>query len=344
MAHVCCIKDDNGPMSLDCFGSDSPGVSKKGDDGTYLGVSSESSNDDGDDTVSASVVGAVNDLVTGRLVQELGAVGSDIVRSASEVLLGRCQPLDEIEFDDAYSEASSYSTDFEEADASDFVPCRSVPLPPARAIRRSWSFARSNSTGTRSKKESHGDDVQELETLVAQRAEAYANALAALEQKQAEALDEHHRLVQKERSVGASLSPRKPSVAEQVLQEAVSFAADASFAASTPSDEGTPANPITLANETTPEPETEYPEPIIKHKIYPLPKTQPNDDASSTVALPSDFVPFWQEVVAPSPSEIPEDPTPAWVTKREEENMRKERRSKIIPKFLRKKTKYYSGL
>lgn len=344
MTTICCISDE-GPMSLDCCGLNTPVVSKgeeeknqKDDDDTYLEESSNSSNrgdsskrdaedgDDDDDSVAASVVSAVSDLVTGQLALELGA---EIVRSASEVLFGQCQQeiqiLRDIEFDEATDASSLYTDDTDDAEE--------MTLTGFVRIRR--SFGRSTSSAGRKQVEPIQEEAEVPETTIAEKAEKYANALAALQQKQAEALEEHHRLKGEEHFVCAAPAPissRKPSVAEQVLLEAD----EEDFSADMPSDENESMETDKCADQ-----DGGFPEPMVVHKIHPQSSTDAQD-MSSTNALPSDFVPFWTEP-SNSPETNSEDFTPSWLENQEGEEQAKSQRkknklSKIVPSFLRKRS------
>ena len=337
-------------MSLGCCGlANTPIVSKeqqnKKDDDTDLEVSLDSSNsdncsgrdegkdDDDDASVATSVVSAVSDLVTGQLALEIGA---EMVRSASEVLFGQCQQemqvLRDIELDSA-SEASSLYTD-DSDDAEDMTL--------TGFVRMRRSFGRSTSSAARKQQVVEPlleEEKAEIpETSVSEEAEKYANALAALQQKQAEALEEHHRLKEEERFVSAApanIFPRKPSVAEQVLLEADEFSADM------PSDESD-TKKDTFASEKGLHQDDGFPEPMVVHKIHPQGSTDAQD-MSVTDVLPSDFVPFWtEEPSTSSPSTTPEEYASACLKiledKEESKPQRTKKLSKIVPSFLRKRS------
>ena len=339
-------------MSLGCCGlANTPIVSKeqqnKKDDDTDLEVSLDSSNsdncsgrdegkdDDDDASVATSVVSAVSDLVTGQLALEIGA---EMVRSASEVLFGQCQQemqvLRDIELDSA-SEASSLYTD-DSDDAEDMTL--------TGFVRMRRSFGRSTSSAARKQQVVEPlleEEKAEIpETSVSEEAEKYANALAALQQKQAQALEEHHRLKEEERFVSAataSIFPRKPSVAEQVLLEAD----EEEFSVDMPSDESESKN-NSLASEKGLNQNDGFPEPMVVHKIHPQGSTDAQD-MSVTDVLPSDFVPFWtEEPSTSSPSTTPEEYASACLKiledKEESKSQRTKKLSKIVPSFLRKRS------
>lgn len=340
MTTVCCVSDDDGPMSLGCCGLNTPVVSKEQqnekDDDTCLEVSLDSSSenssgqegteeddDDNDDaSVAASVVSAVSDLVTGQLALELGA---EMVRSASEVLFGQCQQemqiLRDIELDGASEASSLYTDDTDDAD--------DMTLTAFVRIRR--SFGRSTSSSARKQQVVEPIEEEEAkmpETSISKEAEKYVNALAALQQKQAEALEEHHRLKEEERFACAAptpISPRKPSVAEQVLLEAD----EEEFSVDMPSDEDE-------SSKNGPDQDDGFPEPMVVHKIHPQSSTDAQD-MSLTNVLPSDFVPFWAEPSNPTSSSS-EDFTPALLEQTKSQHKKQKKLSKIVPSFLRKRS------
>ena len=346
MAPVCCVSDDDdGPMSLGCCGPSTSVVSNEQknkaeqDDDTYLEVSSDSSNsenkagcsDKDDASVGASVVTAVSDLVTGQLALD---IGTEIVRSASEVLFGPCQQelqiLRDIDFDGATEASSLYTDDTDDAE--------DMTLTGFVRIRR--SFGRSTSSARKQFVEPV-EEEEVPETSVAEKAERYANALAALQQKQAEALEEHHRLKEEEHAMYAAPAPissRKPSVAEQVLLEAD----EEDCSLDMPSDESDSLQKGMIATETHADQDDGFPEPMVVHQIISQSSTDAQD-MSVTNVLPSDFVPFWAELSTTTQSS-PEDFTPAWLKLQEEEEEAKSHRkkknklSKIVPSFLRKRT------
>ena len=346
MALNCCVSDDDGPMSLGCCGASAiPAVSKeepqkKKDDDTYLEDFSNSTNsgnvqkheeEDDEVSVAASVVTAVSDLVTGELALELGA---EIVRSASEVLFGPCQQemqiLRDIEFDENTEASSLYTDDTDDAEDMTLTGF----------VRMRRSFGRSTSSAARKQQVVEAVVEEEEAEIPETKAEKYANALAALQQKQAEALEEHHRLKEEERSVcaaPASIFPRKPSVAEQVLLEAD----EEEFSVDMPSDESE-SKKNSLASEKDPQKNDGFPEPMVVHKIHPQGSTDAQD-MSVTDVLPSDFVPFWtEEPSTSSPSTTPEEYASACLKiledKEESKSQRTKKLSKIVPSFLRKRS------
>ena len=265
-------------------------------------------------------------------------LGAEIVRSASEVLFGPCQQemqiLRDIEFDENTEASSLYTDDTDDAEdmtLTDFV-----------RMRR--SFGRSTSSAARKQQVVEPvleeEEAEIPETSVSEEAEKYANALAALQQKQAEALEEHHRLKEEERFVSAapaSIFPRKPSVAEQVLLEAD----EEEFSVDMPSDESESKND-SLASEKGPNQNDGFPEPMVVQKIHPQGSTDAQD-MSVTDVLPSDFVPFWTEDSSTStPSTTPEEYASACLkildNKKENKSQRTKKLSKIVPSFLRKRS------
>ena len=349
MALPCCVPDDDGPMSLGCCGTSTmPAVSEaepqnKKDDDTYLEDFSNSTNsgnvhkheeEDDEVSVAASVVTAVSDLVTGELALELGA---EIVRSASEVLFGPCQQemqiLRDIEFDDNTEASSLYTNDTDDAE--------DMTLTSLGRIRR--SFGRSTSSAARKQQVVESvveEDKAEIpRTSVSDEAVKYANALATLQQKQAEALEEHHRLKEEEPFIFAApapIFPRKPSVAEQVLFEAY----EEDISAEMTSDESSTSG--MFASMKTPDQDDGFPEPMVVHKIH-LQGSTDAQDMSVTDVLPSDFVPFWTEEPSTStPSTTPEEYASACLKiledKEENKSQRTKKLSKMVPSFLRKRS------
>ena len=345
MTTLCCITEDDGLMSLGCCGLNTPVVSKEQQNDTDLEVSLDSTNskngsgrdgaedDDDDASVAASVVSAVSDLVTGQLALELGA---ETVRSASEVLFGQCQQemqiLRDIEFDGA-SEASSLYTD-DESNASDDMTLTSFGR-----IRRSFGRSTPGAKTQVVEERVEEDEAEIPRRSVPDEAEKYASALATLHQKQAEALEEHHRLKEEERFICAApapIFPRKPSVAEQVLFEAY----EEDISAEMPSDE--PSKSGTFASKISPNQDDGFPEPMVVHKIHPQGSTDAQD-MSVTDVLPSDFVPFWtEEPCTSTPSTTPEEYASACLkileNKEENKSQRTKKLSKIVPSFLRKRS------
>ena len=403
MAPVCCTTEDDGPMSLGNCCPSSQAFSKKKqqkkrDDDTYLEVSSDSSNSkvirnhkaaDDDD---ASVVSAAFDALEGTL--DLGAdIGEKLVRSASEVLFGKCQQdmhiLRDIEFDEN-SEASSFYSDGTD-DAEDMTYTGSV--------RNRRSFGKRSTSRTATGRQVERPVKEEKETEISETSNSkgagkyanvidrnlskYAKALKALKKKQAEALEEHHRLKEEENVVcpppvpisprkpsvaeevlleaPAPLSPRKPSVAEQLLLEAdeedfvvdlPGFSVDHSV--DVPSDE----NDSTDTEEPVPFPsaglDDKYIEPMIIRRIQSQSSAKAHG-VSSINTLSSDFVPFWKEGKEDDPSTTtpstnleefanPEEFASACLkmiedNKEESKVPRKKKLSKIVPSFLKKRTK-----
>ena len=334
-------------MSLGCCGlANTPIVSKeqqnKKDDDTDLEVSLDSSNsdncsrrdegkdDDDDASVAASVVSAVSDLVTGQLALEIGA---EMVRSASEVLFGQCQQelqvLRDIEFDSASEASSLYTDDSDDADDMTLTSFGRI----RRSLGRSIPGAKTQVVEEPVEK----DKAEISRTSASDGAEKYAVALATLQQKQAEALEEHHRLKEEERFVSAaSIFPRKPSVAEQVLFEAY----EEDISAEMPSDESSKGG--TFASKKNSDEDDGFPEPMVVHKIHPQGSADAQD-MSVTDVLPSDFVPFWAEEPSTSTSSTtPEEIASACFKiledKEESKSQRTKKLSKIVPSFLRKRS------
>ena len=276
-----------------------------------------------DDSVATSVVAAVNDLASGKLVLELGA---DLVRSASEMVIGQgLQVLKDIEFD-AGSDTSSFFThdDVEDGeDTSTYVRMDDMTL----------ISIRSGSTAEVTKEESPALTPSE------KAANAHSAAVSALHKKQADALEELRRLGEEKRSVDGDTPVTfcKNSVMEELLEEADEEDDESSGGETDDAKYANMGMSITQATESV----GKYPTPLVVHQIPPppTPPPPPEEDSSSTNALPPDFVPFWLD--PPAPQDLT-PATPAWVLKREEAKRKKAAREqkllKAVPSFLRKGT------
>ena len=101
------------------------------------------------------------------------------------------------------------------------------------------------------------------------------------------------------------------------------------------------ASPFLIETDKFADQDGGFPEPMVVHKIH-LQSSTDAQDMSSTNALPSDFVPFWTEP-SNSPETNSEDFTPSWLENQEGEEQAKSQRkknklSKIVPSFLRKRS------